>query len=211
MTASSTPRRALVVIDVQNEYFPGGNLPIEHPPVADTLPNIARAMDAAHAAGLPVVVVQHTAPAGSPVFDKATDRWQLHPEVARRPADHRIEKTLASVFAGTDLADWLSARGIDTLTVVGYMTHNCDASTIFEAAHRGLEVEFLSDASGALPYANAAGRVSAEEIHRVFSVVFHSNFAAVAPTSDWVAAVQAGKALPKDNVFSSNQRGRQAA
>ncbi|MDA8446090.1 cysteine hydrolase family protein [Paracidovorax valerianellae] len=211
MTSTSTPRRALVVIDVQNEYFPGGNLPIEHPPVADTLPNIARAMDAAHATGLPVVVVQHTAPAGSPVFDKATDRWQLHPEVARRPADHRIEKTLASVFAGTDLADWLSARGIDTLTIVGYMTHNCDASTIFEAAHRGLEVEFLSDASGALPYANAAGRVSAEEIHRVFSVVFHSNFAAVAPTSDWVAAVQAGQALPKDNVFSSNQRGRQAA
>ena len=91
------------------------------------------------------------------------------------------------------------------------MTHNCDASTIFEAAHRGLAVEFLSDASGALPYANAAGRVTAEEIHRVFSVVFHSNFAAVAPTSDWLAALQAGEALPKDNVYSSNQRARQKA
>ncbi|GKS93937.1 cysteine hydrolase family protein [Acidovorax sp. SUPP2825] len=210
-TTPTPPRRALVVIDVQNEYFAGGNLPIEYPPVADTLPNIARAMDAARAAGVPVVVVQHTAPKGAPVFDKATDRWQLHPEVARRPADHRIEKQLASVFANTDLADWLAARGIDTLTVVGYMTHNCDASTVFEAAHRGLAVEFLSDASGALPYANAAGRVSAEEIHRVFSVVFHSNFAAVATTRDWLAAVQAGQALPKGDVYSSNQRGREAA
>lgn len=209
MTAPTTaPRRALIVIDVQNEYFAGGNLPIEYPPVAETLPNIARAMDAAHAAGVPVVVVQHTAPSGAPVFDKATDRWQLHPEVARRHADHRIEKTMASAFTHTGLADWLAGRGIDTLTIVGYMTHNCDAGTIYEAAHRGLNVEFLTDASGALPYSNAAGSASAEEIHRVFSVVFHSNFAAAASTSDWVAALQAGEALEKDNVFASNQRAR---
>lgn len=212
MTANpSTPRRALIVIDVQNEYFEGGNLPIEFPPVAETLPRIAQAMDAAHAAGIPVVVVQHTAPAGAPVFDKATDCWQLHPEVARRPADHRIEKNMASAFTNTGLADWLAERGIDTLTVVGYMTHNCDASTIYEASHRGLAVEFLADATGALPYANAAGRASAEEIHRVFSVAFHSNFAAAVSTADWVAAAQAGQPLAKDNVVASNRRARQAA
>jgi nicotinamidase-related amidase len=44
-------RRALVVIDVQNEYFAGGGLPIEHPPIDETLPNVTRAMDAARAAG----------------------------------------------------------------------------------------------------------------------------------------------------------------
>lgn len=207
MTAT-TPRRALVVIDVQNEYFPGGNLPIEHPPIADTLPNVLRAMDAAQAAGIPVVVVQHTAPAGAPVIDKGTDRWQLHPEVARRPADHRIEKQWASVFAGTGFGDWLQARGIDTLAVAGYMTHNCDASTVLEAHHRGMAVEFLTDASGSLPYANAAGRATAEEIHRVMAVVFHSNFAAAVATADWVAAAQAGTALQPDNVFVSNQRAR---
>lgn len=204
----STPRRALIVIDVQNEYFAGGNLPIEYPPVADTLPNITRAMDAAQAAGVPVIVVQHTAPAGAPVFDKPGNRWQLHPEVARRSATHHIEKHMASCFTDTDLADWLAAHSIDTITIVGYMTHNCDASTIYEAAHRGLKVEFLADASGALPYANAAGQASAEEIHRVFSVVFHSNFAAVTSTAGWVAALHAGEALPKDNVFTSNQRAR---
>ncbi|RKR65612.1 nicotinamidase-related amidase [Acidovorax sp. 94] len=210
MTSSTTvPRRALIVIDVQKEYFAGGNLPIEYPPVADTLPNIARAMDAAQAAGVPVVVVQHTAPSGAPVFDKATERWQLHPEVARRHADHHIEKALASVFTNTGLAEWLAERSIDTLTIVGYMTHNCDAATIYEAAHRGLAVEFLHDASGALPYANAAGSASAEEIHRVFSVVFHSNFAAVVSTSEWLAALQTGQILDKDNVVMSNLRARQ--
>ena len=45
---STTPRRALIVIDVQNEYFDGG-LPIAHPPVSQSLPNILRAMGATNA------------------------------------------------------------------------------------------------------------------------------------------------------------------
>ena len=202
-------KRALVVIDVQQEYFGDGGLPIEYPPVDVTLPNIGRAMDAARGAGVPVVVVQHSAPATSPLFAKGSPKWQLHPTVGERKRDHYIEKGWPSVFTGTDLADWLARHEIDTLTVVGYMTHNCDASTIFEAMHRGLKVEFLADASGALPYANAAGTVSAEEIHRVFSVVFHSNFAAVASTEAWIAALACGEALARDNVAASNRRARQ--
>jgi nicotinamidase-related amidase len=207
--AMTSPRRALIVIDVQNEYFTGG-LPIEHPPVGESLPNLLRAMDAAQARGIPVIVVQHSAPAGAPVFAPGTATWELHPDVAGRPRDHYIEKSLASAFTGTDLADWLATRGIDTLAVVGYMTHNCDASTIYEGAHRGLRMEFLHDATGALPYANAAGSASAEEIHRVFSVVFHSNFAAVASTAEWIAALDAQAPLPIDNVPQSNQRAREA-
>lgn len=197
------PRRALVVIDVQMEYFTG-SLRIAYPPVEQTLPNITRAMDGAQAAGIPVAVVQHSAPNDSPMFARGSAPWQLHPDVASRPHAHLIEKTYASTYTGTDFAAWLESQGIDTLTVVGYMTHNCDASTILEAAHRGLQVEFLHDASGALPYANEAGQASAEEIHRVFSVVFQTGFAAVCSTAAWLDAVQAGKALPKSNVLVSN-------
>ena len=71
-----------------------------------------------------------------------------------------------------------------------------------------MKVEFLADASGSLPYENAAGKASAEEIHRVFSVVFHSSFAAVATTAAWVAAVNDGVALEMDNIVMSNQRTR---
>ncbi len=208
---SNPPRRALIVIDVQNEYFEGGLLPIEYPPVAQSLPQILRAMDAAYAAGVKVVVVQHHAPKGAPVFQADAHNGQLHPEVARRQRDHLITKATPSAFTGTDLAQWIAANGIDTLSIAGYMTHNCDASTVFEAMHRGLAVEFLGDATGSLPYENAAGFASAEEIHRVFSVVFQSNFAAVVSTDDWLAAVGEGKALAKDNVVVSNQRGRERA
>ncbi|SFK37677.1 cysteine hydrolase family protein [Lysobacter sp. cf310] len=200
-----TRKRALIVVDVQNEYFSGGLL-IEHPPVSQTLPNIGRAMDAARAAGVPVVVVQNTAPPEAPVFVKGTPGWQLNEVVGGRPRDHYIEKNFPSVFTGTDLKDWIAANGVDTLSVVGYMTHNCDASTIFEAAHLQLNVEFLDDASGSLSYENSAGRASAEEIHRVFSVVFQSRFAAVLSTDQWIEAVRTDALPYLDNPYASNQR-----
>lgn len=213
MSSNNTgkPRRALVVIDVQNEYFEGGGLPIEYPPILDTLPNVTKAMDAAHAAGTSVVVVRHHAPKGAPVFQADAHNGQLHPEIAKRPHDHLVTKSSPSVFTGTDFADWLARHEIDTLSVAGYMTQNCDASTVYEAMHRGLSVEFLADASGALPYENAAGKVTAEEIHRVFSVVFHSNFAAVTTTDAWISAMREGQVIPKDNVVMSNRRARGVA
>ena len=51
-------KRALIVIDVQNEYFDGA-LPITDPPREQSLENIGRAMEAATEAGVPVIVVRH--------------------------------------------------------------------------------------------------------------------------------------------------------
>jgi len=201
------PRRALVVIDVQNEYV-SGNLRIEYPPLDVSLPRIGLAIDAAHAAGVPVIVVQNHAPAGSPLFALDSDGWQLHPVVASRPHSHRVEKTLPSAFAHTDLGPWLARHEIDTLAIAGYMTHNCDASTAFEAMHRGFTVEFLADATGAVPYRNDAGAASAEDIHRVFSVVLHSRFAAVVTTQAWIEVVRSGQALPRSNIFESHRAAR---
>ena len=203
------PRRALLVIDVQNEYFTG-QLRIEYPDPARSLDNIGRAMDAARAAGIPVIVVRHLAPAGAPIFAPGSDGAELHPEVARRGYDLLLDKHAASCFAGTGLADWLQARDIDTLSIIGFMTHNCDDATVRHAAHHGWKVEFLHDASGSLPYANALGRASAEEIHRVFCIVMHTGFAAVCSTDDWLAAVSAGSALTADSVWLSHQRAIEA-
>ncbi|MFT3803972.1 MAG: cysteine hydrolase family protein [Burkholderiaceae bacterium] len=207
MTTPNIPQRALIVIDAQNEYLTGG-LPIEYPDPLQTIANIGAAMDAARTAGIPVIVVQQTAPAGAPLFAVDTDGWQLHPVVGSRPRDHYLRKTLPSAYPETDLAQWLQARGIDTLTVVGYMTHNCDASTIIHALHQGTAVEFLHDASGSVPYRNQAGAASAEEIHRVFSVVLQSRFAAVMSTRDWIDSIRTGTVPVRDNIYRSNRRAR---
>src|SRR5699024_12545562 len=77
------PRRALVLVDVQQSYFSGA-LDVQFPPHADSLPQILRAIDAANAAGAPVLAVQHTRGEGAPVFDPSSPAFALHPEVAAR-------------------------------------------------------------------------------------------------------------------------------
>jgi len=203
-------RRALIVIDVQNEYVTG-NLPIEYPDVNESLANIGLAIDAANAHDVPVVVVQNFAPSTSPLFARGSAAAELHDVVANRPRAHYVEKSMPSAFTGTDLGGWLAAREIDTIVVAGYMTHNCDDSTVRHAVHAGLSVEFLCDATGAVPYENRAGRASAEEIHRVFSVVMQSRFAAVLTTAEWIAALDTGAAPVRENIFTSNQKARAGA
>ena len=207
MKNQATSHRALIVIDVQNDYD-GGSLPIEFPPFGQTVKNVERAMEAATTAGVKVIVVKMITPENAPVFARGSHGGELHASVKDRPHDHYIEKTLPSAFTGTDLEAWLRANGISTLTVIGYMTHNCDLSTVIHAAHMGFTVEFLADATGSLPYSNRAGSASAEEIHRVMTVVMQSRFAAVATTDEWILAIHSGAALPIDTIYGSNQTAR---
>jgi nicotinamidase-related amidase len=198
----AAPRRALIVIDVQNEYVTGG-LRIEYPPIDESLANIARIMDAATATKIPVIVIQQDSPADAPIFAHGSHGWQLHDVVGSRHRDAYLGKPLPSAFAETGLADWLVEHGIDTLTVAGYMTHNCNDTTIKHAFDRGMAVEFVHDASGSVPYANRAGHASAEEIHRVFAVVEQSRFAAVLSTDEWLQCLSSGAAPVRENILDS--------
>lgn len=202
------PKRALIVIDVQNDYA-GGNLPIAYPPVELSLANIGRAMDGARRAAIPVVAVQQVNPETAPFMAQGTAGAELHPVVATRGWDHLVPKTMPSALCNTGLEEWLKGREIDTITIVGYMTHNCDLSTVIEAMHRGFSVELLADATGSLPYANRAGSATAEEIHRVMTVVMQSRFAAVMSTEEWLNAIATGAAPERDTIFASHRRALQ--
>lgn len=70
----TAPRRALVLVDIQNTYF-DGPLAIQYPPRDTSLSNITRIIDHAEANGIPVAVVQHTLPAGAPVFAEGSPAW----------------------------------------------------------------------------------------------------------------------------------------
>lgn len=197
-------KRALIVIDVQNEYVYGA-LPIEFPPLSVSLPNIGRAIDAASQAGVPIVVVQHATPPGAPVFAEGSPGWELHEVVAsrRHVISHLVAKALPSAFAGTDLEEWLRAHGIDTVTVVGYLTNNCDQSTVINAAHLGFAAEFLADASGAVSLSNESGYETAEHLHNAFLVVLQSNFAAVMSTDDWLQTLTGDVEPVRSNLLIS--------
>ncbi|MEK4031552.1 cysteine hydrolase family protein [Methylocystis sp. IM3] len=195
-------RRALIVIDVQNDYD-GGELAIQSPPFRDSVENLARAMDVASAAGVKIVVVKQLAPESSLIFANGSRGGEIHAEIAKRPHDHYVEKLLPSAFTGTDLEQWLRANAIDTVTIVGYMTHNCILSTIVHALHLDFAVEFLSDAAGSVSYANSAGYASAEDIHRVVCIVLQSRFAAVLKTAEWTTCLGTNSLPERDDIYTS--------
>jgi nicotinamidase-related amidase len=176
-------KRALIVIDVQNEYFTGA-LPITYP--GGHLDKITQTMDTAHAKGIPLIVVQHTESApDTSFFKRDSPEWQIHPQVRDRPYDLLIEKNLPGCFTGTSLEEWLKERNIDTLVIAGYMTHMCCDTTARQAMHLGMNVEFLSDATGTLAVENSAGAVDAEELHRSILVAQQMMISTVLSTEEW--------------------------
>lgn len=181
-------KRALLVIDVQNEYFTG-KLPVSYPD--GSLGNIVKAMDTARDFNIPVVVIQHRALKGdSPVFRFKSPEWELHPEIAGRPRNILIDKTMPGSFTGTELDIWLKSNKIDTVTISGYMTQMCCDTTARQAYHLGYKVEFLSDATGTLGFSNNAGSVTAEELHRAILVTQAQRFSAVMNTSEWTKEIK---------------------
>jgi nicotinamidase-related amidase len=183
-SVTENPKRALLVIDVQNEYFTG-KLPVTYP--AGSLANVVRVMDAALTHGVPVVVIQHASPqADAAVFRKGSKEWELHAEVASRPHDVLIHKSLPGSFTGTNLEVWLREHGVGTVVIAGYMTQMCCDTTARQAMHLGFGVEFLSDGTGTLAIKNAAGTVSDEELHRAILVTQQMRFSRVVKTDEWI-------------------------
>lgn len=181
-------KRALLVIDVQEEYV-SGKLPVTHPP--ESLENILLAIDMANANEIPVILVQHTSLASAAeTFLKGTPGWELLQEVSIRPYDYLVEKNLPGSFTGTDLESWLRGKNIDTITITGYMSQMCCDTTARQAFHRGFNVEFLSDATGTLKVGNYAGEVTGEDLHRAVLVTQAMRFSKVLDTEDWIDSLR---------------------
>jgi len=181
-------KEALLVIDVQNEYFSGA-LPVTYPKMSFI--NILQAMDAACAAQIPVVVIRHssTAPDASS-FRYGTPAWELHPEVKKRPYDLLIEKALPGSFTNTRLDSWLREQAVSSVTISGYMTQMCCDSTARQAFHNGYGVTFLSDATGTLSVTNAAGTISDADLHRAVLVTQQMLFSRVMTTAEWIRSLE---------------------
>lgn len=73
---------------------------------------------------------------------------------------------------------------MDTVAVPGYMTQMCCDTTARQASHLGLNVEFLSDATGTLDSENEAGRVDGATLHEAVLVTQQSGFARVVSSAD---------------------------
>ncbi len=180
-------KEALLVIDVQNEYF-SGPLQVTYP--HGSFINILQAMDAAHVARIPIIVIQHSNFAEDAIsFRPGTNTWELHPEVQKRFCDEVIEKTLPGSFTNTSLDAWLKNNAITSVAISGYMTQMCCDTTARQAFHRGYGVTFLSDATGTLSITNQAGTISDADLHRAILVTQQMRFSQVMTTAEWIGSL----------------------
>jgi len=134
---------ALLLIDLQNDYFPGGRYPLWN---ADaTLEQVEAEVAAARARGELVVHVQHIAAGGAPFFEPDTDGVKIHPRAfAVAPEAPVIVKHHADSFHETGLEALLSQHGIERVRIAGMMTQNCVTHTAISRAADRYRIEVLA-------------------------------------------------------------------
>lgn len=171
---------ALILIDIQNDYFPGGRMVLHG---ADDAARRAAAL-LAHfrASGRPVVHVRHVASdPGASFFLPDTEGALTHELVAPTSSETVIEKHSPNSFVGTDLATHLESIGATTVVIAGMMTHMCVDSTTRAASDRGLTCVVVADACATREQTYAGVRVGAELVHAAFLAALDGTFATVEP------------------------------
>ncbi|TDR73869.1 cysteine hydrolase family protein [Paludibacterium purpuratum] len=135
---------ALLVIDLQNDYFPGGAFPLHD---ADaTLDRVLQAMEQAKRQGMPIILVQHVAEGPSSFFNADSEGVAIHPRVlAAVPDAPVIVKHHADSFLRTELAEVLQQQGIEELLVCGMMTQNCVTHTAISTEATPYRISILPD------------------------------------------------------------------
>ena len=139
--------KALLVIDVQNDYFPGGNFPLCN--TEAVLANTLQAIEAAKAKGVPVIIVKHIADSShgpAPFFNEGTSGVEVHPAItAAAPDAPVVVKSFADSFHQTNLEELLGNLGVTELLVCGMMTQNCVTHTAISKAAEKYSVSILTD------------------------------------------------------------------
>ncbi|SRR5690606_7931973 len=134
--------RTLLVIDIQNDYFPGGVLPLWQP--EETEARIVAAIGKARAAGDRVVLVRHVSKAKAGLFAADGPGVAIRPAILEAAGDAPVvTKHVADAFQDTDLASHL--EGTDELLVCGMMTQNCVVFTAMSRAADAWRVRVLGD------------------------------------------------------------------
>lgn len=136
----------LVLIDIQNDYFPGGRMELVG--MERAARNAAAILRKARQLQLPVFHIRHisTRP-GSTFFLPGTKGAEIHQSVSPSSGEVVIEKNYPNGFRGTELYEKLKAAGIERIVICGAMSPMCiDATT---------RAEFMSALSS--PYAKISG------------------------------------------------------
>ncbi|MGL4854714.1 MAG: isochorismatase family protein [Lentisphaeria bacterium] len=139
--------KVLLVIDTQNDYFPGGMFPLWN--TINTLQHIENAILQSKAKNIPVILIQHIAdPAQgiAPFFNQNTQGAAIHPQIIAAANNAIIVvKHFADSFLHTNLEQILDRLNAQELLICGMMTQNCVTHTAISPSASKYKVTVMPD------------------------------------------------------------------
>ncbi|MGM0900584.1 MAG: cysteine hydrolase family protein [Bacillota bacterium] len=177
---------ALIIVDIQNDYFPKGKMELSNPDKAAA--NAAKVLDWFRQNNKDHIFhVQHIA--GSPevgFFLPDTEGAEIHETVRPLENENIIVKNFPNSFLKTDLESKLRDKGVTKVVVVGMMTHMCIDATVRAAVDLGFETTLIEDACATLDLSYQEKKVPAEQVHYAFVGALKGMYANVISTEDFL-------------------------
>jgi nicotinamidase-related amidase len=170
------PKRALVLIDIQNDYFPGGKWTLSG--IESAAGNAARLLKGARAAGDLVVHVRHEFPtADAPFFAPGSDGAKIHPKVRNLDGEPVVLKHHVNSFRETDLKAILDRHGIEEVVICGAMSHMCVDAGARAASDLGYRCVVVHDACATRDQEFEGVVVPAAQVHAAFMAALKFGYA----------------------------------
>jgi len=169
---------ALLIIDIQNDYFPGGAMELAGSEAAGQ--QAAKLIEACRSKGLPVIHIQHisTRP-GASFFVPGTPGVDIHASVLPRAGETVIQKNFPNSFRDTPLLQHLRDHQITRLVIAGMMTQMCIDTTVRAAADLGFACSLAHDACATRSLSFGGVDVPAASVQAAFLAALNGLFAKV--------------------------------
>ena len=177
------PDTALVIIDIQNDYFPGGAMELEGAEAAGAKAGMA--IGKFRERNLPVIHVRHlSARPGATFFIPGTRGSEIHASVRPVAGETVIEKNFPNGFRNTKLREELERLQVTNLVVAGMMTHMCVDASVRQAADLGYKITLLGDACATRAQSYGGETVPARQVHAAFLAALNGFYAKVVNTHE---------------------------
>ena len=180
-------KQALILVDIQNDYFPQGKWPLDCvEAAADTA---AQALQAFRQAGDAVIHVRHEFTSeDAPFFTPGSEGAHLHPKVLNEGSEPVVLKHFVNAFRETQLRTVLEQRSITDLVVVGSMSHMCIDAVVRAAADLGYKVTVLHDACATRDQEFNGQVIPAAQVHGAYMASLAFGYASVVSTQEFLQA-----------------------
>lgn len=180
-------KQALILIDIQNDYFPGGAY--EQVGMDAAARNAAALLQHFRAHALPLFHIQHvsTRP-NAPMFVPGTRGVETNPLVAPLAGEAVAQKHYPNSFRDTPLLGWLRAAAITDVVLCGAMTHMCVDATTRAACDYGFACTVVADACATRDLAWHGRTVAAADVQTAFMAALAASYGRVVSTQEFLAA-----------------------